>query len=72
MDARYCKQEVHTYFPQGSKNWGAMAEERGVLDVEMLHQIAIDVIERRAPSDLVEQLKLAVRYREPTRPHDDN
>ena len=69
MDARACKQEVHTYFENGGAQWEAMAENWSVPEVGKLQAIARDVVERQLLSyagrvaDLVDDLKAALRYR---------
>lgn len=71
MDARSCKQEVHTYFEHGGERWEDLAERWGVVEVARLKSIARGVIDRQLSdycgriSKLVDVLKSAMRYREP-------
>lgn len=70
MDARVCRQEVHTYFEHGGRRWEELAERWGVVEVARLKSIARGVIDRQLSdyagciSKLADALKSAMRYRE--------
>jgi hypothetical protein len=48
MDARACQQEIHTYFPEGSTKWQTMIEDRGMVRVWSLKNVAKEILDRPA------------------------
>jgi len=71
MDARACKQEVHTYFKNGSKLWERMAKDWGAIEFGTLRHLAKEIIDRndfhhateQRRAELVTGLKDALHYR---------